>query len=94
MEENWIYGDEVRYAYAVGRIRAMETRLLGKGKIESMVEAKDIDDVFRILGDTECFGYISSLEDPREFEQMLLEENRRILTLCDKLALFGLHIIY
>ena len=87
MEENWIYGDDVRYAYATGRVRAMETRLLGRGKIESMAEAKDVGDVLRILGDTEYFGYLSALEDPRRFEDMLLEENRRILDLFRELSL-------
>jgi V/A-type H+-transporting ATPase subunit C len=87
MEENWIYGDDERYAYAIGRIRAMETRMLGRGKIENMVDARDINDVLRILGDSEYFRYLSSLEDPWNFEEMLLEENRRVLDTFRELSL-------
>ena len=67
-----------RYAYAVGRIRAMETRLLDRGKIERMVEAKSADEALKVLGESEYAEYLADLDSVHQFEKVLDAELRRI----------------
>jgi V/A-type H+/Na+-transporting ATPase subunit C len=67
-----------RYAYAVGRIRAMETRLLDRAKIERMVEAKNADEALKVLGETEYGDYLAELESVHGYEDMLDKELRRV----------------
>ena len=67
-----------RYAYAVGRVRAMETRLLDRGKIDRMVEAKNAEEALKILGESEYAEYVAELGSVFDYEQMLKSEQRRI----------------
>ncbi|MBT9141798.1 MAG: V-type sodium ATPase subunit C [Dehalococcoidia bacterium] len=67
-----------RYAYAVGRIRAMETRLLDRGKIDRMVEAKSAEEALNVLGESEYGEYLADLGSVHQFEKMLDAELRRI----------------
>ncbi len=67
-----------RYAYAVGRIRAMETRLLDSAKIERMVEAKSAEDALKILGESEYGEYLAELGSVHDYDVMLDQELRRI----------------
>lgn len=67
-----------RFAYAVGRVRAMETRLLDRGKIERMVEAKSADEALKVLGESEYAEYLADLGSVHEFEKILDAELRRI----------------
>ncbi|EEG77558.1 V-type ATP synthase subunit C [Dethiobacter alkaliphilus] len=67
-----------RYAYAVGRIRAMETRLLDHGKIERMVEAKNADEALKVLSESEYAEYLANLDSVHHFEQVLDHELRRV----------------
>ena len=46
-----------QYAYAVGRVRAMETRLLDRSKIDRMVEAKSAEEALKVLGESEYAEY-------------------------------------
>ena len=67
-----------RYAYAVGRVRAMETRLLDHSKIERMVEAKGADEALKVLSESEYAEYLANLDSVHQFEQVLDAELRRI----------------
>ncbi|MBS4022269.1 MAG: V-type ATP synthase subunit C [Dethiobacter sp.] len=67
-----------RYAYAVGRIRAMETRLLDRSKIERMVEARSAEEALKVLGETEYGEYLAEFDSVHGYEAMLDLELRRI----------------
>ena len=47
---------EEDYAYASGRIRAIEPKLFGPGHYDRMLEANDAQEAFRILTDS-GYGY-------------------------------------
>ena len=55
--------NDVRYADASGRIRALETTLLGRQRLERLAEAADIDEVLRLLSDTSYAAHLDELED-------------------------------
>ena len=67
-----------RYAYAIGRIKVMETRLLDRDRIERMVEAKSADEALKVLGESEYSDYLADLADVHEYEKILSAELLRI----------------
>ena len=75
-----------RYAYAVGRVRAMETRLLDRGKIDRMVEAKSADEALKVLGESEYAEYLADLGSVHQFEKVLDAELRRVYLELRKIA--------
>jgi len=72
------------YAYAVGRIRVMETRLLTRGLVERMLESVDVEELLRILADT---AYGSLLAESKEYQELLRVEETSLLRFFDELCL-------
>ncbi len=54
------------YAFAVGRIRVLETRLLSRGRLERMAEAVDLGEALGQLGETEYSTLLTGGREPRE----------------------------
>lgn len=79
METAWRYGDDVRYAYAVGRIRAMEAKLLTEERIDRMAGAGSIDDLMRFLGETQYADAFSRPGSPWKYEAILENEMGKVL---------------
>lgn len=74
-----------RYAYAVGRIRVLETRLLDMAKLSRMVESKSADEALRILGETEYADLVSRVAGPHDYAQVTAGELTRVYSLMKKL---------
>ena len=65
---------ENKYLYSVTRVRALETKLLDKAKIERMIEAKNADEIIKILNETEYGSSISEMKDIEDYESVLSKE--------------------
>ena len=65
---------ENKYLYSVTRIRALETKLLDKAKIERMIEAKNADEIIKILYETEYASSISEMKSIDDYETVLTKE--------------------
>lgn len=76
-----------RYAYAVGRIRALETRLLDGMAIGRLLEAETAQETLKILSEGEYESALSDVSDPADFETALSIELERIYGLIDELSL-------
>ncbi len=76
--------DNADYAYAVGRVRVLETRLLTRGMVDRMSEAADFDELIRILADS-VYGH--SLSRRVQYRELLKEEEAQTLALFDELCL-------
>ena len=50
--------DDTAYAYAVGRVQAVERTLIDAGKLEQMISARSFDEAYRLLSEA---GYDTSL---------------------------------
>ena len=72
------------YNYAVGRIRALEPKLLGKDKIDRMVGADTPQDVLKILSETDYAMVVS--ESPYEYEDMLSGELKAVYNLIQTIS--------
>jgi len=77
--------NDVRYAYASGRIRAIETTLLGRQRLERLAEAADTDEVIRLLSDTSYAVHLDEVESGG-YEAFLANEEGRMLDLVDYLS--------
>jgi len=71
---------------AVMRIKVLEKRLLAKSRLERMVEASDINEVIKILGETEYQYSLGLALAPSEYEKILSGEMRRVYRLMDELT--------
>ncbi|MGE5613397.1 MAG: V-type ATPase subunit, partial [Bacillota bacterium] len=69
------------YAYASGRIRAIEPKLFGPGHYDRMLEANNAEEAFRILTDY-GYGYGGgSASGVFAFERLLTEEMKKTYAL-------------
>jgi V/A-type H+-transporting ATPase subunit C len=82
------FGQEnTNYAYAVGRVRALETALLDTMHLERMLDTENPEDLLRVLQDTVYGTYIPDLPDPSDYERMLSRETARAFDLFVELCL-------
>ena len=73
--------DRMDFLQAVTRTRVLETRLLSRATIERMVDAKNIEDALKILGETEYSNVLGGLDRPEEYEKILAAELKRVYDL-------------
>ncbi|MFU8890404.1 MAG: V-type ATPase subunit [Anaerosomatales bacterium] len=66
-----VIADPKRYGFAVGRVRVLETNLLGPMTFERLLDARDFDRQRRILADTVYAGYLEGASTPDDVEQAL-----------------------
>ena len=71
-------GQEGKYAYAVTRIRVLETRLLDRGKIDRMLDARDAASALRVLSETEYAEVMGELAEGERYEEILGAELKRV----------------
>ena len=77
----------VEFAYAVGRIRALEVHLLDENKITRMVDARDFESAYLVLRETPPYAEkIDCLEHAFDFEALLELELRSTKELLEYLA--------
>jgi V/A-type H+-transporting ATPase subunit C len=80
-------GDRSIYAYAYGRIKALETKLLDKSRIERMVSAGSAIEVIRILNETDYSLFIDDVEVAVDkFDVML---NKALKTMYEDIRRFS-----
>lgn len=70
--------DRMDFIQGVTRIRVLENKLLDRAAIEKMVDAKDLEEVFRTLGDTEYGNAVTSAGRPEDYENILHSELERV----------------
>ncbi|MBD3181225.1 V-type ATP synthase subunit C [Candidatus Poribacteria bacterium] len=90
MQEQQIFRpskENTGYAYAVGRIRAMETRLLNGTDITRLLEADSAAEVIKILSEGEYEKTMSGISDIMDFETALNQEREYVYNLIDELSL-------
>ncbi len=78
--------DRMDYIQAVTRTRVLETRLLSRARIERMADAKDLDEVMKILGETEYIHVLGGLTRAHEYEKVLSSELARVYDLMYEIS--------
>jgi len=78
--------DRMDFAKSVSRLRAIETKLLDKTKIERMKDASTTEEVLRILGETEYAAVVSAIKKPEDYEMVLSKELKNLYQLMYELT--------
>ncbi|MCR4402587.1 MAG: V-type ATPase subunit [Firmicutes bacterium] len=79
-------GLESRYAYATGRVRVLETRLLDRGRIDRMIEAPDLEGALKVLAEA---GYARAQVSGRSLmtvDEITSSEEARLARLIQETA--------
>ena len=61
------------YTYSVGVVRALESLLLNENELERMFLAKNAEDAFRILNETDYANNKEGVHDPTDFQKVINE---------------------
>ncbi len=69
--------DRLDYAQGVVMARVYEKRLLDKGRLDKMIDAKDADEAFKILLDSEYSKSTEGVEGVDDYELLLKNETSR-----------------
>ena len=75
------------YAYAVGRVRALETRLLDGMAVGRLLEAENAQEALKTLSEGEYESSLSNISDAADIEKALNIEQERVYSLIDQLSL-------
>ncbi len=68
---------DVDFLYASARVKALETKLLGRNAIDRILEAEGPEEAFKVLGDTEYGNDLANLENVYDFEKVLENSLKR-----------------
>ncbi|MDA3935919.1 MAG: V-type ATPase subunit [Actinomycetota bacterium] len=68
-----VISDPIRYGFATGRVRVLETRLLSRSAFERLLDAPDFQAQKRVLSDTPYGGYIENVTTADGVEHALDE---------------------
>ena len=71
--------------HAVARIKIIEDRLIGRDRINRMIESHTPEDAFRVLQDG-GYGAAATVDMPRDFEQMIAAEFAGLKALMDEIS--------
>lgn len=66
-----VIADPVRYGFAVGRVRVLETRLLSRSHFERLLDAPSFVEQRRILSETVYGGYLEDATTAEDVERAL-----------------------
>lgn len=74
-----LLGLEEKYAYALGRVRAVEVRLMDRATIERMIDAPDVYSAFKVLEEAGYAHSDSSVKEQLPIDEILDEEELKLL---------------
>ena len=63
--------DDIRYGYAVGRVRVLEGRLLSRATFERLLDAPDLREQKRVLAETHVGRYLEAADSAEDVERAL-----------------------
>ncbi|HHU68888.1 MAG TPA: V-type ATP synthase subunit C [Thermoanaerobacterales bacterium] len=72
------------YLYAVGRVKALETKLLSKSTFERMLEAPTAQDALKVLGETDYGISFGDAESVYDFEKIIYSNLKKTYKVVDE----------
>ncbi|WFA08461.1 V-type ATP synthase subunit C [Tissierella sp. Yu-01] len=78
--------DRMDFVQGVTRTRVLETRLLSRTRIDRMIEARDIDEVLKVLNETEYSNSLAGITRGEEYEKVLSNELNRVYELMREIT--------
>lgn len=78
--------EQLQFANANARIRALETKLLDKAKIDKIIDSSSSEEALKALSETEYSNYMSNINRPEDYEILLSDELKRLYNLMYSLS--------
>lgn len=78
--------DRMDFIQGVTRTRVLEKRLLSRVRIDRMVDAKDAEEVFKVLGETEYGSIVANIARAEDYEEILSSELKRVYKLMREIS--------
>ncbi len=78
--------DRMDFIQGVTRTRVLETRLLSGTRIDRVIEAKDIQEIYKILNETEYANAVQGVNRDDEYEKVLSSELKRVYKLMREIS--------
>src|SRR3989338_6461788 len=78
--------DRTQFAYATGRLRVLETRLMSGNELERMLATPTPKEAFHVLHDLDYGQYITDDVAPQNFQVVLWNELFAVKTLLKKIS--------
>ncbi|MBU7014319.1 MAG: V-type ATPase subunit [Theionarchaea archaeon] len=75
-----------KYAYAFGRIKALEVGLIDASQLKRMIDARTAQDAVKIVAETSYGTYLSESPDIPEIERAILQEVERTYQVVGKIS--------
>lgn len=66
------------YAYAVGRVKALEARLLDSSNLQRMIDAVDFEDALRFIGDGDYAGLSGTSDFESRVDAVIMDANKTV----------------
>ena len=70
--------DRMDFIQAVSRTRVLEKKLLSRARMDRMIDAKDIEEVFKALNETQYSQAVSETKRGEDYENILSSELKRV----------------
>ena len=77
---------DTQYAYAVGKIRALEKRLLDRARMERMIDARSAEEALKVLLEAGYESGSDDYSDVYEYESLLKNEQLKLYRLLKSIA--------
>ena len=77
---------DTQYAYAVGKIRALEKRLLDRSRMERMIDARSPEEALKVLLEAGYESGSDDYSDVYEYESLLKNEQLKVYMLLKSIA--------
>lgn len=84
--------DNSNYAYIVGRLRALETKMINQTLLERLLDAKDADEAFRVINDMPLIMGSMGEYGPDSFNKVLVDALHKMKDLFIQMAPYPLHL--
>ncbi len=82
--------DRMNFTQGVTRTKVLEKRLLSRVRIDRMVDAKDAEEVLKILGETEYGNAVSNIDRVEDYEEIFSAELKRVYELMREISKEGI----
>lgn len=70
----------------MGRVRALETRLLTRSDFNRLMEAESLEEAVRLLADTDYSQEVSELAGPQDYEEVLHKKLLHLMELLEEIS--------
>lgn len=78
--------DRMDFIQGTTRTKVLEKRLLSRVRIDRMVDAKDAEEAFKMLGETEYTSVLANITRAEDYEKALSAELERVYTLMREIS--------